>query len=109
MSLLIEADPCPLRLDSEGIARIGPTRITLDAVIHAYREGQSPEEIVSDFDTLSLADVHATIAYYLRHQSEVDAYLQEQEARSDEIQHRLEARFDPHGIRDRLLARSQCQ
>ena len=39
--------------------------------------GVTPEDMVRAYDTLVLADVHAVIAYYLRHRDEVRAYLKQ--------------------------------
>lgn len=43
--------------------------------IHVWHDlrGQSPEEIVALYPQLSVADVHAALAYYLDHQQEIDA------------------------------------
>ena len=65
--------------------------------------------IVEKYTSLQLADVYAVIAYYLRHQDEVDAYLREQERLADEIRQKIEAHYDPVDLRARLLARRQQQ
>jgi uncharacterized protein (DUF433 family) len=65
----------PLRLDDTGVVRVGATRVTLDTLVGSYRDGNTAEEIVQQFPTLALADVHAAIAFYLTHVSEVEAYL----------------------------------
>jgi len=52
-----------------------------------------------------LADVYSVIAYYLRRRAEVDAYLQQRRELAEKIRKQNESRFDPSGIRERLLAR----
>lgn len=37
-----------------------------------YQIGASPEEIAADYPHLSLAQVHAAIAYFLQHRQELD-------------------------------------
>lgn len=64
---------------------ISGTRVSLDSVVYAFLEGLSPESIVDSFETLSLEQVYGAIAYYLRHRSEIDAYLQAAEAAFDEL------------------------
>ena len=49
--------------------------------------------------------MYATITYYLQRRPEVEAYLQRRQAQVDEVRGQNEARFDPQGIRERLLAR----
>jgi uncharacterized protein (DUF433 family) len=95
----------PLEVDPDGTVRVGKTRVTLDTVIAAFTEGATAEEIVQQYPSLLLADVYHVIGYYLRHPSEVDAYLQQRRAQADAVRQQNEARFDPHGVRDRLLAR----
>jgi uncharacterized protein (DUF433 family) len=105
MSLTISTEPTPLEADADGIVRVGGTRVSLDSVIYAFNEGSTPEEIVQQYTTLDLADVYAVIGYYLQHRGEVNEYLAARRAQRDEIRKEVESRFDPHGIRDRLLAR----
>ncbi len=105
MTIPIAAEPVPLEMDAEGVMRIGKTRVTLDTVIAAFVDGATAEEIVQQYPSLNLADVYAVIAYYLRRRSEVEAYLQRQRDLADKIRTQNEARFDPSGVRNRLLAR----
>jgi len=55
--------------------------------------------------SLKLGDVYASIAFYLNHQEDVEAYLHQRQQQAQEIRQMNEARFDPQGLRDRLLAR----
>ncbi len=105
MSLTISKEPIPLATDADGVVRVGGTRVSLDSVIFAFKEGSTPEEIVQQYTTLDLADVYAVITYYLQHQSDIETYLDGRRAQREEIRNEIEARFDPQGIRDRLLAR----
>lgn len=95
----------PLSMDQGGVLRVGDTRVSLDSVIYAFKDGATPEEIVQQFTTLDLADVYSVIGYYLQNTTEMDGYLQRRTAERAEIRKEIEARFDPLGIRDRLLAR----
>jgi hypothetical protein len=68
-------------------------------VIIVMQRGATPEQIVMDFDTLKLADVYAVIAYYLRNEPEVEAYLADREAETErrESEHKSQpfvAEFD---------------
>ncbi len=88
-----------------GVMRVGDTRVSLDTVIFAFKQGSTPEEIVADFSTLDLSDVYVVIAYYLQNQAEVEDYLRQREVQRDEIRHKMDASFPQAGIRERLLAR----
>jgi uncharacterized protein (DUF433 family) len=59
--------------------RINGTRVSLDSVVYAFLNGQSPESIVDNFPSLTLEQVYGAIAYYLADQTEIDAYLRQGE------------------------------
>ena len=63
-----------------GKPRIGGHRIRVqDVVVWHQRLGMSPDEIVSAYPTITLADVYAALAYYHDHRQEIDAHLREDE------------------------------
>ncbi len=105
MTLTITSLPVPLKEDADGVVRVGGTRVTLDTVIGFFNQGDSAEELANGFPTLELADIYAVIGYYLRHREEVDAYLRQRKKIADDVRRENEARSDPTGIRERLLAR----
>jgi uncharacterized protein (DUF433 family) len=109
MTLIVAAEPVPLETNPDGVFRVGKTRITLDTVVAVFKQGSTAEEIVYRYPSLKLADVYATIGFYLNHQQEVEAYLQQRQQQAQEIRKMNEARFDPQGLRDRLLARQAEQ
>jgi uncharacterized protein (DUF433 family) len=101
------AEPPPLRVDPHGVIRVGKTRVTLDTVIEAYRDGATPEEIVQDYDVLTLADVHAVISHYLRHSTEVERYLQQRQQEREQVRRECEEKSPQKDIRERLRARQR--
>jgi uncharacterized protein (DUF433 family) len=107
MSLVVAAQRVPLGTDADGVVRVGGTRVTLDTIVAAFREGLTAEEIVSQYPSLRLADVYQVIGYFLNHQAEVDAYIQVRQQHAGEVRRENETRYDPAGIRDRLLARDR--
>ena len=103
------AEPVPIEIDDDGVARIGGTRVTLDTVRNAFVNGATAEEIVQRYPVLQLADIYHVISYYLRERDAVEAYLAERKKQAAEVRRENEARFDPEGLRDRLMARVQKQ
>jgi len=62
-----------------GKPRIAGHRITVqDVVIWHEWMGRSADEIAAEY-SLTLADIHAALAYYYDHQAEMDAQMREQE------------------------------
>ena len=105
MTLAVVADPLPLQIDEDGVARVGGTRVTLDTIVAAFADGATAEEIVQQYPSVALADVYAVLGYYLRHRPEVEAYLQRRAQQALAVRQQNEQRTDPLGVRERLLAR----
>ncbi len=105
MPLRLAAEPLPLAVDADGVVRVGQARVTLETVIGAFAEGATAEEIVQQYPTLHLADIYHVIGYYLRRMPEVEAYLAQRKGQAEAVRACNEARFDPQGVRARLLAR----
>jgi uncharacterized protein (DUF433 family) len=81
----------PLRVDQDGVIRVGDTRVTLITLVGCYQRGDTPEEIHEGFPTIPLADIYAVIAYYLNHREEVDAYIEQEEAEAEKWRQEYEA------------------
>lgn len=90
-----------------GVLRIGKTRVSLDSVIIAFNQGSTAEQIVYDYDTLTLSDVYATISYYLQHRETVDLYLAKRAKQNEKLRESNDARFSHQGIREKLLTRQR--
>ncbi|MBR8832162.1 MAG: hypothetical protein N5P05_002391 [Chroococcopsis gigantea SAG 12.99] len=105
MALAIALEPTPIETDPDGVVRVAKTRVTLDTVVNAFREGCTPEEIGQQYPSLQLPDIYLVIGYYLRHRDEVHTYLAERERQANTIRQEAQQRFNPIGIRERLLAR----
>ena len=102
--------PVPLWEDEYGAIRIANTRITLDVIVAAYQHGDTPEAINEGFPTLKLADIYAVIAYYLKNQVAVDAYLRKRDEQAEQIHRELEAkRPEMFDLRAKLMKRTAEQ
>ncbi len=109
MELEIHADAVPLRTNRDGVVYVGSTRVPLETVIEVFSEGATPEEIAIQYPALSLADVYLVIGYYLQHRDEIDTYIEEAQAHSEQVRRENQARFDTSDLRERLLARRSSQ
>src|SRR4028118_1521932 len=65
------------------------TRISLDSVVYAFLDGESPESIAQNFPLLSLEQIYGAITFYLAHRELIDVYLQEGEEEFDKLQKSL--------------------
>jgi uncharacterized protein (DUF433 family) len=84
-------------------------RIGLHEIVLYYNESYSPEMLVGQFPTLSLALIHKTIAFYLENRAEVDAYVAAHEAACARL--RAAARKAPglQELRQRLQAMRKAE
>jgi uncharacterized protein (DUF433 family) len=85
-----------------GKPRIAGTRIQVKhlAGMH-YRQGMSPEEIVCELPHLTLADIHAALAYYHDHRETINAEIAADRAWYEEIKAR-----SPSKVQEKLRQRT---
>jgi uncharacterized protein (DUF433 family) len=85
-----------------GKPRIEGHRIKVEHIAVCYeRMGMSPDEIVTSHPTISLAQVHAALAYYYEHKQEIDADIEEGKRFVEE----LKAKSPPSKLQKLLKAR----
>lgn len=75
----------------DGGYRLTKSRVSLDSIVYAWLSGLSPESIVENFETLALEQVYGAITFYLAHKAEVDAHLQKQKAKFEELTQKARA------------------
>ena len=105
--VLTETQAVPMKANQDGVIRVGGTRVRLDTVITAFNEGCIPEEIVSQYPALKLADVYAVIAYYLNDRAAIDEYISHRLETARALRQETESTPDYQQFRERLLARRQ--
>jgi uncharacterized protein (DUF433 family) len=81
---------------------VAGTRISLDSIVQCFNEGLSPEAILGEFDTLTLAQVFGAITFYLENQPAVDAYRMRQKQRFEAM--RRNAAPLPENLGQRIAA-----
>jgi uncharacterized protein (DUF433 family) len=103
MSIAIETH---IWLDENRVAWIDDTNIkVIEVAIDKIAHGSSPEEIHFQYPHLSLAQVHAALAYYYDHQSELDAEIEQRWRAADE----LAAKASDPTLRQKLLTLKRQQ
>ena len=66
-----------LELDEQGVAWISGTRVkVIEVALDKLAHGSSSEEMAFQYPHLSLAQIHAALAYYYEHQGELDADIE---------------------------------
>jgi uncharacterized protein (DUF433 family) len=58
---------------------VAGTRVSLDSIVYSFKAGDSPETIRQNFSSLTLEQVYGAIAFYLAHEKEVEANIEEGE------------------------------
>lgn len=69
-----------------GRPRIAGTRVAVRNIVTLIKMGSTPEKIVEESNRLSLAQVHAALAYYYANQEELDAAFAQEEAEEDRLE-----------------------
>ena len=104
MAMTIGTTPKAVRL-VQGVLKIGDTRVSLDTVVFEFNNGADAAAIQRTFDSLSLAQVHSAIAYYLHNKAEVDRYLAKREGARARMKREIEGEFPQKVTREMLLNR----
>jgi uncharacterized protein (DUF433 family) len=103
MSIDILNDAPPWRSESDGAVRVGEGRVLLELVIRSFQDGATAEAIVQRYPSVTLADVYATIAYYLRHPEVVEQYLSDRDRQAAALRQQIDShQGDLAEIRSRL-------
>jgi uncharacterized protein (DUF433 family) len=68
-----------------GRPRLAGTGVTVQRIVGWYKLGLSPEEIAEEFGHLTLAQVHAALAYYHANREEIESAIAGDETRADRL------------------------
>ncbi len=71
-----------------GRAHVTGPGVTVLRIVGWYKLGLSPEEIAEEFGHLTLAQVHAALAYYHANREEIDTAIASDEAEVDRLAQR---------------------
>ena len=105
--LQISSQEVPLQENEHGVLRVGDTRVSLDTVVAAFDQGETPEQIVENLPTLRLDDVYAVITYYLRNEQQVRSYLAGQRHESEALRAKIEGELPTTHLRERVRRRQR--
>jgi uncharacterized protein (DUF433 family) len=95
-----------IEIDENGVAWIDNTRVkVVEVVIDKIVHGSSPEELHFQYPHLSLAQVHAALAYYYDNQTALDAEIDRRWREADELAQKIS---DPP-LRQKLLALKEAR
>jgi len=90
-----------IEIDEHGVAWIANTKVkVIEVALDKIAHGSSPEEIHFQHPHLSLAQIHAALAYYYDHQTELDAEIRQRWLKADE----LASGASDSSLRQKLLA-----
>jgi uncharacterized protein (DUF433 family) len=64
-----------IEVDDKGVARVKGSRSKVIQIVMDTMNGMGPRDIHDAYPHLSLAQIHAALAYYYDHQAELDAQV----------------------------------
>jgi uncharacterized protein (DUF433 family) len=94
-----------LTQDDDGTLRLQGSRVTVDALIAAYRRGDTPDQIHEGFPSLSVDEIQKAIDWYLANRNDVDNYLKDRVVQAESMRRCIESRPDQAALREMLRER----
>ena len=87
MTTVIDIGSLIVRSDDirQGRPRIAGTGVTVRRIVGWYKLGLAPEEIADQVGHITLAQVHAALAYYHANQGEIEADIAAEEAEAKQL------------------------
>jgi uncharacterized protein (DUF433 family) len=74
-----------------GRPRIAGHRIRVQDIVAWYEfQGMTPDEIVAGYPQITLADVHAALAYYHSHRDEIQSQMKDDEQFVESLRQQLQ-------------------
>jgi Protein of unknown function (DUF433) len=61
------------------------SRVSLDSIVYGFLDGFSAEGILESYPTLTLEQIHGSLAFYLANRKEIDAYFVEGEREAEKM------------------------
>lgn len=90
-----------IEINEQGVAKLIGTRSKVRQVVMDMQNGMTPEQIHDAYPHLSMAQIHAALAYYYDHKDEIDADIEEGHRYVEEMRAKNPNRF----TREELVAR----
>jgi len=96
-----------IEIDAEGIPWItGANTKVVEVVLDKMAHNSNPEEIHEQYPHLSLAQIHAALAYYYEHQTEVDADIERRDRYVENLRAQQKNPLTRKELESRLRARN---
>lgn len=95
-----------IEVDENGVAWINDTKVkVIEIVIDKIVHGSSPEEIHFQYPHLSLAQIHAALAYYYDNQAALEAEIDQRWRDGGELARKI----SDSSLRQKLLTLKEAQ
>lgn len=91
-----------IEVDARGIASLVGTRTKVRQVVIDALAGQTPAQIQQQYPHLTLAQIHAALAYYYDHRAAIDAEIAESVKTAEESRRAHPNPFDRATLGSRL-------
>ncbi len=95
-----------IEVDENGVAWIDDTKVkVIEIVIDKIVHGSSPEEMHFQYPHISLAQIHAALAYYYDNQAALDAEIEQRWREGDELVRKI----SDSSLRQKLLTLKEAR
>ncbi len=74
-----------IEVDDRGVAAVADIGVKVRQIVIDVMSGMTPTEIHEEYPHLSLAQIHAALAYYYDHKEQIDAEIDEETRYAEEM------------------------
>ena len=82
-----------IEVDDRGVAKLIGTRSKVRQVVMDVQNGMTPEQVHESYPHLSMAQIHAALAYYYDHKAAIDAEIEDGRRMDEEMRAKNPNRF----------------
>lgn len=93
-----------IEVDARGVAALVGTRTKVRQVVIDSLAGHTPAQIQQQYPHLTLAQIHAALAYYYDHRAAIDAEIVESTRTAEESRRAHPNPFDRAALEARLVS-----
>ena len=107
MELTYDEVRLPVSVWPGGKVSADGTRLTLETVLYAIREANSPERIVEMFPMTDLGHLYLLTGYYLTRTNEAEEYLRKNDQAWERAKAKIDAQPGQKELRERIRERAR--
>ena len=95
-------DTVPLRYDDDSNIRVTDSLIKLDILVTCHEMGDTPEDILDGYPSLTLEQINAILGWYFDNRAEADEYIREGREATEKLLQELRSRPESIAFHEKM-------